>query len=83
METEQALSIFNDIKSFNYNIPIPKIKPTKVCTKCNTTKPLAEFSKNKHKNDGLQLLCKSCANIITATWYKNNPEKIKAKKNKI
>ena len=32
----------------------------KVCTKCNISKPLTEFSKAKKEKDGLQYKCKDC-----------------------
>lgn len=35
----------------------------KTCTKCNISKPLHFFSKDKKKSDGLCSHCKSCQNI--------------------
>lgn len=32
----------------------------KTCTKCDTAKPSAEFSKNRRAKDGLQSHCKAC-----------------------
>jgi hypothetical protein len=32
----------------------------KTCTKCNSTKPLAEFHANRKMRDGLQCWCKAC-----------------------
>jgi len=36
----------------------------KRCTKCGTTKPSTEFSKNRNSKDGLQSWCKSCARLF-------------------
>ncbi len=44
----------------------------KRCSGCATLKPLADFSKNKRKADGLQSYCKSCAAHNSATWYAFN-----------
>lgn len=35
----------------------------KLCKKCNTSKQIEEFSKNKRKKDGLDLYCKECNNL--------------------
>lgn len=51
----------------------------KQCTKCKEVKPLEEFNKDKSRKDGLRYNCKSCTNAISKKWYKNNPEKAKAK----
>jgi len=37
----------------------------KSCSKCNETKPLSEFSKNKNSADGLQNWCKFCSRAAT------------------
>lgn len=34
----------------------------KLCKKCNTTKPVSEFAKNKNRKDGLNGFCKACVN---------------------
>lgn len=34
----------------------------KHCNKCNTTKPLSEFHRNKNKKDGHASTCKACNN---------------------
>ena len=44
----------------------------KRCSGCANLKPLADFSKNKRKADGLQSYCKSCAAHNSATWYAFN-----------
>lgn len=38
----------------------------KTCCQCRTEKPLAEFSKDKSRKDGLQLRCKACVAIYRA-----------------
>jgi 5-methylcytosine-specific restriction endonuclease McrA len=43
----------------------------KTCSKCNETKPLDRFSKNRRSKDGLQVHCKSCE----AAWYAANRER--------
>jgi hypothetical protein len=45
----------------------------KTCTKCKIEKELTEFSKDKSKKDGLQLVCKTCKK----EWENNNKEKRK------
>lgn len=41
---------------------------TKLCNKCNTTKDITEFRKDKSKKDGLTIYCKECLK-----QYENNP----------
>ena len=36
------------------------MEKTKTCTKCEETKPLAEFSRDRKSKDGLQYHCKEC-----------------------
>lgn len=36
---------------------------TKLCTKCDETKELKEFYRNKRSSDGLQINCKLCTKI--------------------
>jgi len=45
---------------------------TKKCTKCDTAKPLAEFSKNRLSTDGRQAKCKLCYKA----YYKKNKKNI-------
>jgi hypothetical protein len=40
----------------------------KTCNKCNVSKPLAEFSKDKHKRDGLDTICKACRKAYYEDW---------------
>lgn len=44
----------------------------KVCTKCQTEKPLSEFSKDGTKRDGLRPYCKACGVEYTMDWEANN-----------
>lgn len=55
----------------------------KICTRCNIEKSLSEFSKDKHKNDGLSCWCKECRKEYyqdhieeIKEYYQNNKEKI-------
>lgn len=51
---------------------------TKVCTKCNKTKPLDEFHRNKNSKDGRVCHCKPCVKVSSAVWAAANPERRKA-----
>jgi hypothetical protein len=48
----------------------------KFCNKCQSTKPLIEFHKNKSSKDGLALYCKKCCNITSEKYRKPKKEKI-------
>mgnify|MGYP000878845099 CR=1 FL=1 len=52
----------------------------KYCPKCKTNKSKIEFGKAKGRGDGLRGWCKLCTNAATSQWQKNNPEKMKARK---
>jgi hypothetical protein len=54
-------------------------KATKVCPKCEQSKTLSEFGKDKTKKFGVSAYCKSCANENRKTNYKKSPEKEKEK----
>ena len=41
----------------------------KVCTKCNIEKELSEFTKDKHKLDGLSSVCRSCRKEYSRRTY--------------
>ena len=45
------------------------MKKTKKCTKCHVRKPLAAFSKNASKKDGLQTYCKECTKVYHDDHY--------------
>ena len=47
----------------------------KKCTKCNITKHMDFFYRNKYSNSGSQSHCKECHNKTTSKWRKNNPDK--------
>lgn len=47
----------------------------KICTKCNISKVLSEFSKQKDKPFGRKYYCKKCQVIENDIWIKNNPNK--------
>jgi hypothetical protein len=46
----------------------------KYCKKCNSTKSLVEFSKNKNTPDGFQYYCKDCCRATTKHYRDNNKE---------
>jgi len=48
----------------------------KVCKKCNETKPLTEFHKDKSAKDGRHAYCKACKRISAKQWYQENKEAI-------
>lgn len=50
----------------------------KLCTRCNTTKSVFEFSKNISTKDGLQAYCKPCKYQIDTEYRHNNKDKINA-----
>lgn len=61
----------------NDNVAKPELTADrlKTCTKCGETKELVGFSKDKSRNDGLTVHCKSCC----AAYYAANSEKNKAR----
>jgi hypothetical protein len=48
----------------------------KICTKCNKSKQLIDFNKNKNRKDGVQIWCKSCYNM----YCTENKEKLSRKR---
>jgi len=48
---------------------------TKTCTKCNQTKPISEFHKNKKLKDGVNVWCKTCTKDYRKSYNKNTKEK--------
>lgn len=48
------------------------IIPQKHCNKCNSDKPLSEFSKKAGAADGKQTQCKSCVAAYYAAYYQKN-----------
>lgn len=62
---------------------------TKVCSKCKEEKEVCEFNKNSHNKTGYRSNCKSCDKLFKSNtteyyreWNKNNPDKVKNKRNK-
>lgn len=49
----------------------------KICTKCETAKPLADFHTDKSKPDGKRPDCKQCSAARQAERYKRDPEAFK------
>jgi hypothetical protein len=47
----------------------------RTCTRCKIEKPLAEFSKDKSRRDGLHSHCKVCSAEQIRKWQKANREK--------
>lgn len=69
------------------------VRTEKHCPKCDETKPLSEFYRNRSAHDGLTSYCKPCHNTTrtkqqrkdpeatreyNAAWRETNPEKAKA-----
>lgn len=55
---------------------------TKLCRKCNTTKTITEFYKDRTSKDGLHSLCKQCKNALSKIYIQKNKQ-VKNKYNKI
>ena len=49
----------------------------KVCSKCQTEQPIANFSRRARSADGLQPQCKECSRAAKAEWYAKNPEAVR------
>jgi len=64
------------IKEFGRNFSLNK-GIMKKCTKCQETKELVKFVKNKNKQDGLNPVCKPCMKIYKIEWVEKNQDKIK------
>lgn len=52
---------------------------TKICNKCGSTLSLDMFHKDSYNKDGLSRWCKSCNNLASSIYHKNNREKRAAK----
>jgi len=52
----------------------------KTCTKCEKSKELSEFNKNKSTKDGLQRHCKICQRENNRKYYSKSGEKEKQQK---
>lgn len=44
----------------------------KTCNKCNETKDITNFAKNKTRKDGYNNICKSCFKLYRDQHYKDN-----------
>jgi hypothetical protein len=55
---------------------------TKICCKCKQCKPLEEFTRDKKNKDGRTYDCKACRSVIYKQWMADNPEKVKATRDK-
>jgi len=53
---------------------------TKHCTKCETTKTVDQFHRDRSKKDGLQTQCKTCVKAKQKAYRAANPKEIAAKK---
>ncbi len=53
-----------------YNICMDK----KYCKKCDETKDVSEFGKNRSRKDGLQLYCKNCQRKAVNQHYADNKQ---------
>lgn len=47
----------------------------KECSKCNETKQLTEFHKDKECRQGVKNVCKACKTSQKNKWYKDNAER--------
>lgn len=50
---------------------------SKICTGCNVSKTLDQFSKDKNKPDGHHSHCKACAKAYQAVYRANNRDRIR------
>ena len=48
----------------------------KICTKCDTEKPLSEYHKQKGQRFGVRNICKQCRKVETRKRYEENKDKI-------
>ena|SRR5260221_8547948 len=58
---------------------IPQDDPLKQCKACEKFFPIASFSKDKSKKDGLCVICKTCAKERTRAWKETRKEEISKK----
>lgn len=49
----------------------------KYCNKCSCSQPVENFGKDRTTKDGLTACCKTCRNLMSSNWRKNNPDKAK------
>jgi 5-methylcytosine-specific restriction endonuclease McrA len=53
---------------------VMSILPQKMCRDCGVSKPLANFSKDKSRNDGYRRICKACDSARNKAWRIENVE---------
>lgn len=51
---------------------------TLACTKCETAKPIDQFTAAKRKLNGKSSLCRTCHQAASVAWQAANPERVKA-----
>lgn len=51
--------------------------PLRLCTLCDTPRPLSEFNKSRTRSEKLRAHCKSCERSAATDFYKKNPEPYK------
>lgn len=67
MDTEQNWS--SRLSEIVERIRIDGLGDSEYCSTCRTTKPTAEFHKNKSTSNGLQTECRLCQNARSQTRY--------------
>lgn len=50
----------------------------KRCPKCQTTRTLLSFHRDRSRKDGLQPWCRPCVNVAKAKWLERNLDKARA-----
>lgn len=45
----------------------------KVCTKCNQSKDISSFTKDKHNKDGVRSECGNCSRLMKRESYRKDP----------
>jgi hypothetical protein len=51
----------------------------KICVRCETLQPRENFHRDKKQRDGLYYYCKKCVSEMSATYYQENREEVKAR----
>src|SRR5688572_9053210 len=52
---------------------------TKYCPRCRTEKTLVDFNRNRARYDGLDSMCRMCANAHQRDYTARNTEKVRAR----
>ena len=53
------------------------MKTEKYCKRCDSTKPVSEFTPSAGRYDGLQTYCRECMRIYRREHYRSNPQPYK------